>query len=191
MKTLRLCIVVLFGWCCALGIQAQEAPEYVWAPALAVGDTIPLLDAPDQHGKQRSLADLAGARGLVLFFNRSFDWCPFCKAQLKSLVADASAFEALGFGLATMTYDPVATLLLVTDDEAVTFPLLHDAAARHVMAFGILNEDYAPGHRAYGVPHPGIMVIDPAGKILLKFAEADFRERPDLAVVLDALRALP
>jgi peroxiredoxin len=125
-----------------------------------------------------------------LLFNRSFDWCPYCKAQLKDLVKQAPGIEALGFSVATITYDPVATLMEVAEDETVSFPLLHDEAAEHVNAYGILNVDYEPGHRAYGVPEPGILIIGPDGTILSKFSEEDYRVRPDFADVLDALKAL-
>lgn len=43
-----------------------------WGPA--VGSTLPLLEAPDQTGTVRTLEDLAGEQGLLLFLNRSADW---------------------------------------------------------------------------------------------------------------------
>ncbi len=50
------------------------ADEYTagWGPA--VGSTLPVLDAPDQNGTRRALADLSGDQGLLLFLNRSADW---------------------------------------------------------------------------------------------------------------------
>ncbi len=43
-----------------------------WGPA--IGTKLPLLTAPDQNGVTRTLADLAGEQGLLLFLNRSADW---------------------------------------------------------------------------------------------------------------------
>jgi hypothetical protein len=40
----------------------------------AVGQPLPAFEAPDQHGRLRSFADLKGAKGLVLLFYRSADW---------------------------------------------------------------------------------------------------------------------
>jgi peroxiredoxin len=175
----------------ALFLSTESAAQsFNWAPDLAVGSKIPVLEAPDQNGDMQRLDTLAGAKGLVLLFNRSFDWCPWCKAQLVDLVAVADQIQALGFHVATMTYDQIETLKAVEEDQDVTFTLLHDEAVRHVSAYGILNPDYEPGHFAYGVPQPGILVIDPTGTILLKFAEENYRDRPDFDVVLDALRAL-
>ena len=53
------------------GAWASEFSES-WGPA--VGSTLPLLEAPDQTGTVRTLGDLAGEQGLLLFLNRSADW---------------------------------------------------------------------------------------------------------------------
>ena len=39
-----------------------------------VGDKVPDFALPDQKGQTRSLASLAGPKGLVLVFSRSADW---------------------------------------------------------------------------------------------------------------------
>ena len=57
-----------------LGAGSGLASEYStsWGPE--IGSTPPLLEAPDQTGTVRTLADLAGEQGLLLFLNRSADW---------------------------------------------------------------------------------------------------------------------
>jgi len=174
----------------ALFCPVLQAQDFVWAPDFPVGSTIPLLDAPDEQGNQQTLSTLTGEQGLVLFFARSFDWCPFCKAQFKDLIEKQSGFNDRGYNIATITYDPVATLAVVAEDQQPGFPLLHDEAITHVNAYGILNTDNAPGSFAYGVPQPGILVISPQGIILAKFSEENFRERPDLSWVFEQLDKL-
>lgn len=171
--------------------QAQDADQdFVWAPDFPVGATIPVLEAPDQHGEIQTLETLTGTKGLMLVFNRSFDWCPYCKAQLTGLQGAVADFRAAGFNVATITYDPVDTLNLVAEDQGITFPLLHDEAIKHVNAFNILNTDMAPDSFGYGIPLPGIMLISPDGEILAKFAEANYRVRPDWSDVVDIARSL-
>lgn len=93
----------------------------------------------------------------------------------------------MGINIAAMTYDPFEFLKEVELDEGVEFPLLQDIDRKHVTAFGILNTtDYEPGNRAWGVPYPGIFLIDPDGVIRYKFAEESYRVRPDFADVLEA-----
>jgi peroxiredoxin len=40
----------------------------------AVGETIPALQAPDQHGRAQSLETIRGPNGAVIAFVRSADW---------------------------------------------------------------------------------------------------------------------
>lgn len=53
-----------------LGWSSEYSDE--WGPD--VGTALPLLEAPDQSGNTRTLADLSGKQGLLLFLNRSADW---------------------------------------------------------------------------------------------------------------------
>ena len=98
----------------------------------------------------------------------------------------AEQFEAMGLSVVAMTYDSVEMLKTIEEDEGIGFVLLHDEAVSHVDALGIRNLDYEPGHRAYGIPYPGIFLVDTEGLIRAKFAEEDYRDRPDFAFVLEA-----
>ena len=69
---LRPLTLVLVCWAGSSTLGAQEIYVGQWGPAL--GTPLPMLDAPDQQGQRRQFADLAGERGLLLFFSRSTDW---------------------------------------------------------------------------------------------------------------------
>ena len=69
----------VFGALASLGAMLLSAApawgsEYAhdWGPA--IGSRLPVLEAPDQTGKIRTLDDLSGEQGLLLFLNRSADW---------------------------------------------------------------------------------------------------------------------
>lgn len=53
---------------------SPTASEYVdgWGPP--VGTAIPEASFDDQAGRPQTFAGLMGARGLLVFFNRSADW---------------------------------------------------------------------------------------------------------------------
>ena len=175
----------------ALASTASAADEtFNWAPSLNVGDALPAISAVDQDGNEHSLAQLSGENGLILIMSRSFDWCPFCIRQLQQLVESEAQFNAIGFNVATMTYDSVATLKEAEEEYETTFPLLHDEDSAHIKAMGILNMQYEPGNRAYGIPYPGIFVLDNNGVIRAKLAEEDYRMRPDFSLVLEAAQAV-
>jgi peroxiredoxin len=95
-------------------------------------------------------------------------------------------FEAMGINVAAVTYDSVELLKEVQEDQDISFTLLHDEAVQYVNALGIRNLDYEPGDRTYGIPYPGIFLLDANGVIKYKFAEEGFRIRPDFADVLEA-----
>ena len=174
----------------ATASAAAVSHDWLGAPDFEVGDTIPPINAPDQNGDAKTLVDLTGEKGLVLVLSRSFDWCPYCIAQLQQLVEVMPEFAAMGVSVATMTYDSLDILKAAEEDYSVNFPMLRDEDAKHVSAFGILNQQYQPGQRAYGIPEPGIFLISADGIIRFKFAEQDYRMRPDVSLVLEAASGL-
>jgi peroxiredoxin len=177
--------VVLLG-----GLQVSCAQDFAWAPEFPVGATIPAISAQDQDGKVRTFDDLTGEKGMLLMLSRSFDWCPYCKAQLVQLTEISDQIEAMGVNVVTLTYDSVTTLKTVQEDQGIEFPLLHDENVSHVNAFGVRNLEYEPGHRVYGIPYPGIFLVDAKGVIRAKFAERRYQARPPFEDVLAALAEL-
>lgn len=172
------------------GTSNAAEDAFVWAPTLTVGSALPAINAVDQNGNQQNLAQLSGENGLILVMSRSFDWCPFCIRQLQQLVEAEAHFNAIGFNVATMTYDSVTSLKEAEEEYETTFPMLHDEDSAHIKAMGILNAQYEPGNRAYGIPYPGIFVLDNKGVIRAKLAEEDYRIRPDFSLVLEATQAV-
>lgn len=166
------------------------AQDWIWAPDFPEGNKIPPIAAQDQHGNVRTLADLSGPVGLVLVLSRSFDWCPYCISQLQQLAVVAPEFEAMGINVATMTYDSLQTLQNAGIDYDIDFPLLRDEDTTHFSALNIVNDAYEPGERAYGIPYPGIFLLSADGTIRFKFAEEDYRERPDFSQLLAAAEYL-
>ena len=98
--------------------------------------------------------------------------------------------EAMGISVVALTYDSVELLKTVQEDQDIQFTLLHDEDVSHVNAFGVRNLDYEPGNRVYGIPYPGIFLIDPDGVIKAKFAEERYQDRPPFEDVLEAAAKL-
>lgn len=188
-KLLRSVQVAALLASCAF-IVNTHAEEFIWAPAVNVGSPLPQFTALDQNGTPHSFKDLHGQKGLILVMSRSFDWCPYCIRQLQQLVDAQEDFAALGLNITTMTYDSVRTLKEAEAEYESTFPLLHDEDSAYIKTLGILNTQYEPGHRAYGIPYPGIFLIDQHGIVRAKLAEEDYRVRPDLSLVLEAAQQL-
>ena len=99
-------------------------------------------------------------------------------------------FADLGVNVAGMTYDSVDILSEFHAEQALGYPLLKDENARHVNALGVRNEEYAEGHRAYGIPHPGILFIAGDGTIKAKYAVPGYRRRPPFDALFADIEAL-
>jgi peroxiredoxin len=99
-------------------------------------------------------------------------------------------FEAIGVGVVGMTYDKPEFIQAFCQKWEIEYPFLRDVDRQHVEAWGIRNEEYGPGTFGYGIPHPGVALISPEGKILAKWAEAGYRSRADWSEVLDEVRKI-
>ncbi len=65
--------------------------------------------------------------------------------------------------------------------------MLSDQNAETVNRLGIRNESHEEGTFAYGVPHPGVILVDSEGTIVLKRSEEKYSTRPDMDELLVAL----
>ncbi len=100
------------------------------------------------------------------------------------LESHREALAQRGYGIAAISYDTVGTLKHFAGRRGIQFPLLSDADSKVIRAFGIFNDKIPQGNLAYGVPHPGIYVIDGAGVVTARYFEDDFRERFTIGGIL-------
>ena len=99
-------------------------------------------------------------------------------------------FEAIGVGVVGMTYDKPEIIQQFHEKWEIEYPVLRDVDRQHVEAWGVRNEAYGEDTFAYGVPHPGVVLLSPEGEILAKWAEEGYRSRADWSEVLDEVRTL-
>lgn len=162
-------------------------------PGPAVGDLAPVKTMlTDASGKPVSVLDMAGDKGVVLVFNRSLSWCPYCKAQAIKLNGMADAITARGYGLSVLTYDTPDKLAGFAEAESIRYPLLSDPKSSVIDAFAIRDPQYTEG-KAVGVPYASIFILSPDGTVLAKSVSSDYKVRPNddevLALLADADKA--
>jgi len=144
----------------------------------------------DQSGKPRQMSDLMGRNGLVLFFYRSADWCPFCQAQLVEINTGVAEVEKRGYKVAGLSYDNPEILQAATEKRRLTYTLLSDPKSEIIDLYNLRDPQYPQGNRAYGVPRPIIFVLDAQGVIKAKFFEDNFKYRPRITSVISKLDEL-
>lgn len=153
-------------------------------PGLPVGAKFPTVRALHDGSEINDIEPLIGAKGMVFVANRSADWCPYCMAQFVQLQDHLQAFRDTGIAVVALTYDAPRLQRAFIKKNDIGYPFLSDIEAATVKALGILNEEYEPGDRAYGIPHPGIFVVDPEAEIVGKVFVDGYDTRVDAASVL-------
>ena len=153
-------------------------------PGPAPGSHFPGLHALYQGRRISLLEEFAGNNGTVFIASRSLDWCPYCMRQMIQLQEHKADFDASGIGMVGITYDEPALQQVFIDKFGITLPILSDIDALSFKTLGILNEKYQPGDFQYGIPHPGIIVIDTQGKVAGKLFLEAYSSRVDATAVL-------
>lgn len=144
----------------------------------------------DQTGAMRSLADLAGDKGVVLMFFRSAAWCPFCQVQLIAMNDGAAEIERRGYKIVGLSYDQPEINKVFTERRSIRYVMLSDPKSEVIDRWGLRDPQYPVGNKAYGVPRPAIFVIDRKGVIRASLAEETYQKRPPVAEVIKAIDAL-
>lgn len=98
--------------------------------------------------------------------------------------------NSLGINIVTATYDDQTDAKKFHTRSNIGFPIVKDQDSTLIKALGILNTGPEPGDSAYGIPYPGIFLVDNQGIIRAKFAEQSFRDRPSLDLIMDAVTQL-
>jgi peroxiredoxin len=178
---------------CILPLLALLVPRANSAEDLgpAVGTTAPDIGTRlDQVGKPHRLPDLMGRNGLVLFFFRSADWCPYCQAQLIDVNGGVAEIEKRGYRVAGLSYDSPEILQAFTVKRHLTYTLLSDPRSEIIDRYKLRDPQYPPGSRAYGVPRPIIFVLGPTAVIKAKLYEESFKNRPPVTAIISKLDEL-
>jgi peroxiredoxin len=183
----------LLAWVIALVLIAAPVAVTAFADDLgpAVGTKTPDIGTPlDQTGHPRTLADLTGSNGLVLFFFRSADWCPFCKAQLSDINGGVAEIKKRGYTVAGLSYDSPEILAAFTAKRDIAYTLLSDPKSEVIDRYKLRDPQYPAGSRAYGVPRPIIFILDTNGTIKAKLYEESYKDRPPVTLVISKLDEL-
>ena len=191
-------------WLLALAFARADTLSLVDASQIGLppGAPAPDVSLPDQAGRTRDLASLAGPRGLILVFFRSADWCIYCKSELVQLERDYGALKQSGYELAAISYDSQAVLNEFATRKGIEFPLLADHESSAIRAFGVANRKFRKGMQVdvetekvylssignvpvYGLAYPAVFVIDSNKKIAWRFVSESAELRLTGSAILE------
>jgi hypothetical protein len=109
---------------------------------MALGATAPDFKLPATDGRTYALKDVAGERGAVIVF--ICNHCPYVKAVIGRLVADARLLMGEGVGFAAICSNDAAGY---PEDS---FPKMGEFARKHDFPFPYLHDETQEVARAYG-----------------------------------------
>ena len=142
-----------------------------------IGKQAPAITAINTLRQPVTIEQLAGEKGLIILFFRSADWCPFCKKHLLELNDLAEQFSELGYAIAAISYDNTDILKKFAEQRNISYPLLSDQKVQTMLAYNIVNSEYAIGDEHYGIPYPGVVIIDNNGKVIHKHFFKGYKKR--------------
>jgi len=160
--------------CWSSGILAEQPPLDTGP---AIGSHLPALTVRDQFGDKQQLANVMGEKGSIIVLFRSADWCPFCKRHLLELNSVVKDFRKLGYGVIGISYDSPKILRKFSQKKKLSFALLSDQKVATFSAFDVVNPEHSPGHRHYGIPYPGVIVVDSNGMVKHKYFFEGYKKR--------------
>lgn len=106
------------------------------------------------------------------------------------LSAIQDQFDQYGISIVGLLYDPVQQLARFKGKHKIQYTLLSDEDSSVIKQYGLLNKEMPQATKYFGVPYPGIFLVDAQGKIVAKFAEEGYKDRPLLADLLSAVEKL-
>ena len=198
-RTALFCSMVALASVVALAQDVRRVDVSKLGPQ--VGATVPDFNLVDQNGSKRTLRSVMGAKGAMIVFYRSADWCPYCKTQLLELQSQYDALRKDGLGLVGISYDSQEILSAFSQQHGITFPLLSDVGSATIKRYGILNtvaeEGLGPNgkdsavieavklyvsanganERQRGIPFPGTFIVDRNGRVKARFFEDSYTVR--------------
>ena len=106
------------------------------------------------------------------------------------LQSHLESFQQAGIGVVALTYDSPELQQKFIDKFSITYPLLSDVDATSITNLGILNADYKPGDSSYGIPYPGVFVLNAQQQIVGKVFLEGYSTRVDADGVLAFARSV-
>lgn len=109
---------------------------------LPLGATAPHFELPGVDGRTWRSDDAAGPNGLVVMF--ICNHCPYVKAVVDRIVADAQALKAIGVGVVAINSNDAASY---PEDS---FERMQDFARQHGFGFPYLHDESQAVARGFG-----------------------------------------
>lgn len=131
------------------------------------GSKLPPFALPDEAGSERTVGDLAGPKGLVLYAYPKDD-TPGCTIEAQDFRDRIDEVRQAGFAVAGISMDDARSHCSFRDKYDLNFPLLTDADGSFLRSIGAYGEKTLYGRKVEGVLRSTV-VVDPEGTVLAHY----------------------
>lgn len=158
---------------------------------LVIGTKLPHFTVRDINDNPVSSAQLTDRPAILIFYRGN--WCPFCSAQLKELIARYKEIDALGVRVAMIAPQPHENTVGVSKIYDAKFDFLTDEGNAAAHALGIEHKNGLPmGMQMLGYDSdtvmPTVIITGKDGKIVWTHETDNYRVRPEPDTYLQVLR---
>lgn len=166
------------------------------------GDKAPSFEAITNEGKVFNLSNEIKKGPLVLVFYRGY-WCPFCNKELKALNDSLSFLAAKGASVIAISPETHESAEKTKEKTKAGFPIISDTSNTILKMFGVdykVDDKTVDRYKGFGVdfakvngnnentlPVPAVFIIDQEGKFRYLYFEKDYRKRPSVQELVNAL----
>lgn len=169
--------------------------------AKQVGDQAPDFTLNNALGNPVHLSDYLEKGYVILTWYRG-NWCPYCNLTLHALQEELPNFEANGAHLIALTPELPDESMSTTEKHDLKFEVLSDLGNKVAKEYGIVfqltdevasmyNESFAlndhNGDASNELPLAATYIINPEGKIVYAFLDADYRNRAEPSEITEFL----
>jgi peroxiredoxin len=175
------------------------------AQVLGAGEEAPDFELPNANGDRVRLTDVVRDGPAVVTFYRG-GWCPYCNLHLRAYQAMLPHLRRAGATLLAISPQSPDNSLTTVEKNELEFEVLsdqgNDVARRYGLAFAFSEDDVRDvleprnvdlpsfnGDESWSLPIPGTFVIDRDRRVVLSFADGNFRRRLEPEEILRALDA--
>ena len=171
--------------------------------SLGVGAQAPAFQLFDHNDRPVLSAALLNRGPLVLCFFRG-RWDPFYCGQMEAMNRVLPEIQAAGASLLAISPQTIKQSYFMADQHELRFPLLSDAGNAVARQFGLVyrvqeeqkaiyrrafvNLPLANGDESWELPIPATYILDHDGRVLARWADEDYTERPEPDEIVARLR---
>ena len=167
------------------------------------GQQAPAFVAKDNNGKELNLkALLKTHKAVVLFFYRG-QWCPYCNKHLKEMQDSLQTLTNKGAYIIGVTPETAENINKTISKTHASFSIIQDKGYKIMKTYDVnyvLDDATVGAYKKYGIdleqnngnadhvlPVPATYVIDKSGKLVFVHFDKDYRNRPSVRAIADAI----